>query len=156
VTAGFAEPGLRNLTGPLVIDASVAVEYLVVLRLAPQARWLFRAIAERDVELWAPDLLYPESVSALRRLVALRAIGADAGALAVERLGRLPLTIAGTRTLMARAWQVRDTVTPYDACYLALAEAIGTPFVTADRRLARTPPARDARVLFLGDLGGAT
>ena len=34
-----------------------------------------------------------------------------------------------------RIWQLRDTVTAYDAVYVALAEALSTVLVTGDRRL---------------------
>ena len=152
MTARPAEPRLRRLTGPVVVDASVAVEYVVAISLTTQAQALFRATVDRDVELWAPDLLYPESVSAVRRLLRLRAISTAAADTAVARLVQLPLTISGTSGLMVRAWQLRDTVTPYDACYAALAETLDAPFVTADRRLARALAPRGTRALFLGDL----
>lgn len=150
MTARPAEPRLSGLTGPVVVDASVAVEYVVAISLTAQA--LFRATVDRDVELWAPDLLYPESVSAVRRLLRLRAIGTADAEAAVARLVKLPLTISGTSGLMVRAWQLRDTLTPYDACYAALAETLDAPFVTADRRLARALAPQGTRALFLGDL----
>ncbi len=37
---------------------------------------------------------------------------------------------------MPRIWELRKTVTAYDAVYLALAEALSTPLLTCDRRLA--------------------
>ncbi|WP_425402618.1 type II toxin-antitoxin system VapC family toxin [Geodermatophilus telluris] len=39
--------------------------------------------------------------------------------------------------MLDRVWQLRATVTPYDATYVALAEALGCALVTADGRLAR-------------------
>jgi predicted nucleic acid-binding protein len=133
----------------VVIDASVVVEYPVTLSLTSRAQAVFRAIADQDIELWAPDLIYPESVSALRRMVRLGAIRASAGDIAVGQLVELPLAIAATRDLMRRAWQLRDVVTPYDACYAALAETLEATFITADRPLAR---ALAARAVFLGEL----
>jgi predicted nucleic acid-binding protein len=38
--------------------------------------------------------------------------------------------------VLRRAWALRDNVTPYDACYIALAEALDCPLLTADTRLA--------------------
>jgi predicted nucleic acid-binding protein len=124
VTARPAELRLRGLSGPVVIDASVAVEYVIAISLTIQAQALFRATVDRDVELWVPDLLYPESVSAVRRLLRLRAITTAAADAAVARLVQLPLTISGTSGFVVRAWQLRDAVTPYDACYAALAETL--------------------------------
>jgi predicted nucleic acid-binding protein len=38
--------------------------------------------------------------------------------------------------LLARAWELRDTVRGWDAMYVALAEALDAVLVTTDRRLA--------------------
>lgn len=152
MTATRVEVERTLLAGPVVIDASVAVEYLVAISLTVQAEALFRSVVDQDVELWAPDLLYPESVSALRRLLRLRAIGPQAAETAVGRLSRLPLTSTGTGSLMMRAWELRQAVTPYDACYVALAEALRVPFVTADRKLIRALSNREIRAVYLGDL----
>jgi len=43
---------------------------------------------------------------------------------------------------MSRIWELRDNHTPYDAAYVALAEALETCLLTADRRLAQAPGAR--------------
>ena len=40
---------------------------------------------------------------------------------------------------MVRAFELRDDVTAYDACYVALAEALDATLVTADARLAAAP-----------------
>lgn len=42
--------------------------------------------------------------------------------------------------LAARAWQLRQNVSFYDALYVALAERLDCPLVTADRRIARALP----------------
>ena len=39
----------------------------------------------------------------------------------------------------AGVWELRHAVTAYDAAYIALAEALGIPMITADARLARAP-----------------
>ena len=43
--------------------------------------------------------------------------------------------------LLPRIWELRDTITPWDAAYVALAEILDVPLVTADRRLARAASA---------------
>jgi predicted nucleic acid-binding protein len=39
--------------------------------------------------------------------------------------------------LVERVWQLRNNHTTYDACYLALAEALAAPLYTCDHRLAQ-------------------
>jgi predicted nucleic acid-binding protein len=48
-------------------------------------------------------------------------------------------------TLALRIWGLRQNLTAYDAAYIALAEALGAPLLTRDRRLASAPGIR-ARV----------
>ena len=82
---------LATLRGPVVIDASVVVEYLIVSPLTLQAQALLRTRVEREVEFWAPDLVYAESVSALRKLESAPRHHARRGEQAVEDLLRLPI-----------------------------------------------------------------
>ena len=53
---------------------------------------------------------------------------ADLLALRLERVGHGPL--------LGRCWELRANLTIYDAAYVALAEALDTTLLTADRRLA--------------------
>jgi len=55
---------------------------------------------------------------------------------AVEDLGDIPMARFPTLGLMHRAFGLRANVTAYDACYVALAEALDWPLCTGDRRLA--------------------
>jgi predicted nucleic acid-binding protein len=41
--------------------------------------------------------------------------------------------------LLTRIWQLRESVTAYDATYIALAEALGAVLVRCDGRLAAAP-----------------
>jgi predicted nucleic acid-binding protein len=50
--------------------------------------------------------------------------------------------------MLPRIWELRDNVTPYDAAYVALAEALDAPLLTADARFAAAPgPRCEFRVL---------
>jgi predicted nucleic acid-binding protein len=40
---------------------------------------------------------------------------------------------------MPRIWELRYNLTAYDACYVALAEALDAPLLTCDRALASAP-----------------
>lgn len=65
----------------------------------------------------------------------------QAGA-AIEDLLEFPVSVFPTAPLLRRAWELRNNITSYDGCYVALAEAIGSPLLTADRRLAHAPGTR--------------
>ncbi len=54
----------------------------------------------------------------------------------------LPIVRFPTAPLMIRAYELRSNVTPYDATYVALAEGLACPLVSADRRLAKAPGIR--------------
>jgi len=140
------------LSGPVVIDASAVVEYLVVLTLTDAATRLFSIVASGQIELWAPDLLYSESASALRKLVKLGALPAAPATRAVGQLQRLPITATGTAPLMPDVWRMRAFLTPYDACYVALSNELSATFVTAERGLAAELRKRRKAVRYLGDL----
>lgn len=139
----------------VVVDASVVVEFLVQLRYTAQASVVFRELVrpQSSLQLWAPDLLFPESASALRKLVLLKAIPVAAGTTAVER-SRLPIIATGTASLLADAWKLRGNVTIYDGCYLALAKRLDAPLLTADDRLVRSRRSAGVPVVSLTEIGG--
>jgi predicted nucleic acid-binding protein len=47
-----------------------------------------------------------------------------------------------SRGLWIRAWDLRPNFSAYDALYVALAEQLEVPLLTADARLARAPGLR--------------
>jgi predicted nucleic acid-binding protein len=63
-------------------------------------------------------------------LTAIRASEAlsDAAELTIERYPHVPL--------LRRAWELRDSMSTYDAVYVALAELLQAPLVTCDSRAA--------------------
>ncbi len=63
---------------------------------------------------------------------------------AIADLLAFPVTVYPTGPLLRRVWELRQHVSAYDACYIALAEAVGYPLLTADRRLASAPGIRCA------------
>ncbi len=91
----------------------------------------------RGEELVAPELIDLEVCSVLRGLVLGRKLSARRARLALGDLSALPMPRAPHLPLLDRCWALRANVTPYDASYVALAEALACPLVTADLRLAR-------------------
>jgi predicted nucleic acid-binding protein len=88
-----------------------------------------------DASLHAPHLIDLEVLSVLRRWAATGHLGARRVDLALSDLADLPITRYPHLPFLPRVWELRDNVSPYDASYVALAETLGCPLVTADRRL---------------------
>ena len=61
---------------------------------------------------------------------------------AVDDLLALPIVLYPATPLLRRCWELRSNVTAYDACYVALAEALDVALLTADAKLANTPGTR--------------
>jgi predicted nucleic acid-binding protein len=95
-------------------------------------------------ELAAPDLVDVETTSVLRRRWLAGTLNDERFAQAIDDLEELPLARFPTLGLMHRAFELRANVSPYDACYVALAEALDWPLCTADRRLAHATGPRCA------------
>lgn len=91
----------------------------------------------RGEHLAMPELADLEVTSVLRRQLRAGTIDARRAGLALDDLAALPARRAPHRPLLARCWELRDNLTPYDAAYVALAEAMQATLLTGDRRLAR-------------------
>jgi predicted nucleic acid-binding protein len=100
--------------------------------------------AVADEVLAAPELVDLEVLSVWRRQVAAGEMTARRAALAVSDLAALPLRRMSHRLVLQRCWELRHTVTVYDAAYVALAEALAIPLLTADARLSRAAGLRCA------------
>lgn len=92
--------------------------------------------------LVAPELLDVEVVSAWRRHEAAGRLDPKRAALARADLRALAAERVSHRLLMERVWELRANVTTYDAVYVALAELLDVPLVTADKKLANAPGIR--------------
>lgn len=117
----------------LVVDASVLATALADDGVdGDTARGRLRA-----QQLAAPELVDFEVASVLRRQLSLARLEVRRARLALEDLFVLPMFRAQHRPLLGRCWELRDNLSIYDAAYVALAEALGTPLLTADARLAK-------------------
>ena|SRR5438094_7823680 len=101
-----------------------------------------RARLRREAYVDAPALIDLEFLSAARGLLARRLVTRRAAEESIERFLRAPIDRHAHGLLAWRAWELRANLTPYDASYVALAEMLGTPLLTVDRRLARAPMIR--------------
>jgi len=119
----------------MVVDAGVVVTALADDEEEGRA---LRARLLDDGDLHVPHLLDLEVVAVLRRLVMFDATLREERALAaLTDLGDLPITRYPHGPLLGRAWELRGDIRPYDAAYVALAEALGMVLLTVDGRLSR-------------------
>jgi predicted nucleic acid-binding protein len=120
----------------IVIDASVLTDFLLGRSQALAA--VEREMAGREHEpLHAPELIEPETLNALRRLALSGEVTVRRAGEAVADLGNARLTRYPHPPLRERVWALRENLAAYDACYLALAEALDEPvLLTADSGLA--------------------
>lgn len=118
----------------IVIDASAAVLGLLN---DGEARATLR-----DASVVCPHLADSEVAHALRAQVLRREVTAVDASRAIDVWGRLGIERVGVRGMLGRIWELRDNLSAYDATYVAVAEAMEAPLVTADARLARAPGPR--------------
>jgi predicted nucleic acid-binding protein len=124
----------------IVIDASVLVN--VLGDDGDDGRRARQAVVGR--ELAAPELIDVEVASVLRRHWRAKTITARRFAAAADDLTDLPLVRYPALPFLPRVYQLRANVSAYDAVYVALAEHLDCPLLTADRRLAAAPGPRCA------------
>jgi predicted nucleic acid-binding protein len=129
----------------LVVDTSAVVAALVG---QPPDRRLADRLGT-DGDLHAAHLLDVELLHALRRLVRTGALSRERAADARADFAELTVVRYGHEALADRTWELRDSLTAYDATFVALAEALGVPLVSCDARLARATGHR-ARVELFG------
>lgn len=89
--------------------------------------------------LAAPQLMQVEVTNILRRAVLAGSVPAGVGSQVLADLISLRVWLFPFEPFAERVWQLRTTVTSFDAWYVALAERLDADLVTLDERLARAP-----------------
>ena len=124
----------------LVVDASVAVKWLVVEEDSADARGLLG-----DEELHAPRLLVSEVANAVWRKVRLDQVDRGAAGQLLATMLKLPVRWHADETICADAIRlaIAHDRPVYDLMYVALAQRLGIRVVTADQRLVNALSATD-------------
>jgi predicted nucleic acid-binding protein len=117
----------------LIVDASCLYEVVADTVRSEDVR---ERLA-RDVDHAAPHVIDVEVLSIIRRDHLLGRLDLTAAQQAVEDLRAWPGDRFGHRSLLERAWELRDRVRGWDAMYVALAEALDATLLTLDERLGR-------------------
>ncbi|MGH9188867.1 MAG: type II toxin-antitoxin system VapC family toxin [Acidimicrobiales bacterium] len=122
----------------IVVDASVIVSALADG--GPDGRNVRARVSGEH--LAAPEVIDLEVVSAFRRLCSAGRLDGDRAEAAIADLQELRIQRVPHRSLLERCWELRETMTVYDASYVALAESLQATLLTGDQRLAKAPGAR--------------
>jgi predicted nucleic acid-binding protein len=118
---------------PVVADTSAVLAALTGGQAATSVRNRLMSAGS----LHAPHLLDIEVLHSLRGLVLNAKLSADRAQDARVDFATLRVIRYPANGLADRIWRLRDNLTAYDGCFVALAEALGYPLVTCDARLAR-------------------
>jgi predicted nucleic acid-binding protein len=106
------------------------------------ARGWTAAMLREEVEALAPDLLFAEAANALLVVARAGQLEFDAAEVILGEIVALPIRAFAVRDLVPAAFGIAFArgLTPYDACYLVVAESWDAVLVTADRKLAAAAP----------------
>ncbi len=103
-----------------------------------EGRWARSSL--EDADLRAPHFMPVEVASVLRKAeLRKRSLSSQEALAAFVELQALGATLYTFEPFAPRVWELRHTVTPYDAWYVALAEFLDAPLATLDRSLANAP-----------------
>ena len=86
--------------------------------------------------LAAPHIIDVEVFGVIRRELMLGRLDTSAARRSIDRTIGWGGERFAHQPLLARAWQLRETVRGWDAMYVALAELLDATLITKDRRLA--------------------
>ena len=126
-----------------VVDASAIVDGLLDM---PRRGDAVTRELRKARSLHTLDFAHLEVISALRRHTALGEVSEQRADDALRDLESAPMLRHKARPLSRRVWELRHNHKPYDAAYIALAEALDMPLLTTDGHLARSTGHR-ARII---------
>jgi predicted nucleic acid-binding protein len=126
----------------VVLDASVLAA--AIADSGHEGEWATELVTSGT--LLAPHLAMVECANVLRRATLAGRLDESVAAQAHADLLALNIELLPYAPFAERVWELRGTLTAYDAWYVAVAEAAAAPLATLDRRLVR---AKGPRCRFL-------
>ena len=143
-----------GVNGSVVVDASLAVKWLVEEDDSDKAHGALQSWVAQDITRIAPHLMPFEVANALHRRVLRGELTVDDSIRMIARLLESRLELHQPPGLHVRALQLASLLrqnAAYDAHYLALAESFGCELWTADERFYRAASTSVANVRWLGE-----
>jgi predicted nucleic acid-binding protein len=128
------------MNSDLVVDANVLLDALT----DDGDHGTAARAALRDSTIAGPEHLRIETFHVLHALARRGTFSVDTMGLAVDHLGRLPISAVPTALLLERMWELRENLTGYDAAYVAAAEHLGVHLLTRNGALHAAPSIRCA------------
>jgi predicted nucleic acid-binding protein len=126
----------------IVLDASALIDVALVQR---NVKWILDQIDADDVT--APAHQPAEVLSALVRMVRAEVLTPDAARNALDAAMAVPQQLVPPSAAhVRRAFALREQIRVTDGLYVALADELGCPLVTTDRRLAGAHAPCEVRV----------
>lgn len=116
----------------IVVDCSALVAFFAAPDHNPN---ILSHIATAEA-IAAPDFVALEFINALRRQERVNRLGHKAG-LALADFQVMRIERYDRQDFVAAIWKLRHNFSAYDAAYVALAERLPAPFLSADGRLKR-------------------
>ena len=142
------------MNGYVVVDASLAVKWVLKEPYADEALALAREWAATETRPAAPCLLLVEATNVLHRRAALGHISPSQAKQLLAGLLSMGIEIRESPQIHLRALELAQELQKpavYDTHYLALADILGCDLWTADERFFSSVKARQPRVKWLGE-----
>lgn len=117
----------------LVLDASAAVDFLL---LTARGLRVYARLFRTDERLAAPHMIDLEVIQALRRMLRSGVLTSARAQEALDDFRDLPIERFAHSSFVPEIWRLRDSISAYDAAYVALADAYSAVLITCDARLA--------------------
>jgi predicted nucleic acid-binding protein len=127
----------------IVLDASLVLE--VFIRTPLGERCFDRIVG---VAWHAPHLIDVEFASALRRHVGSGGLTPHIAEEALQDWRSATVERHAHEPFLPRMWELRNSISAYDAVYVALAEILDAPLLTCDGKLSRSHGHR-AKIILL-------